>query len=103
MYLKPYLPLLVCCFHFLSFFLYVLDCSDVEECIFRIFVHLTIKDCLESTNSFFYWYINTFDTGKVLCYMEWLGKEFLNLSCSEYCNLIFICKLFHTKNSNDIL
>ena len=81
----------------------ILNCTNIEESIFRILIHLTINDCLESTDGFFQRNIFTLDTCEVLSYMEWLGKELLDLSCTEYSTLILFRKLFHTKNSDDVL
>ena len=36
-------------------------------------------------------------------YEEWLGQEFLNLSCTHNSCFIFIRKFFHTKDCDDIL
>ena len=69
---------------------YVINSSNIKECILRIIIHLAIDDCLKSTDGLFQWYVFTFDTGEVLSYMEWLGKELLDLSCTEYSLLIFL-------------
>ena len=50
----------------------------------------SFKDFLKSSYSFCYRYIFTGKSGKLLCYMEWLRKESLNLSCSVYDNLVVL-------------
>lgn len=58
--------------HSLCFFLDVLDRSDIEKCVLRILVHLTIYDGLEALDSLLYRHIDTLDTCEVLGYVEWL-------------------------------
>ena len=58
--------------HSLCFFLDVLDCSNIEKCVLRILVHLTIYDGLEALDSILYRHIDTLDTCEVLGYVEWL-------------------------------
>ena len=58
--------------HALCFFFYVLYCTYVKESIFRILIHLTIKNSLKSSDSLLNRNINTLDTCKVFSYMEWL-------------------------------
>ena len=89
--------------HSLCFFLDVLDCSDIEKCILRILVHLTIYDGLEALDSLLYRHIDTLDTCEVLGYVEWLSEELLDFSCSVYKHLVLICQLLHTEDCDDIL
>src|SRR5690606_15795353 len=87
----------------LSFGNRVFNGSYQVEGRLRKMVQLTVHDHIEAFDGIFDVHQYSFKTGKLLCYVERLGKESLNPSGPTYDQFILLRKLFHTQNGNDIL
>ena len=77
--------------------------SDIEKCPFRILIHLTVDDRTESADSLLHRHILAGYTGEVLCHMEGLGQETLDLTGTIYGYLILIGQFLHTQDGDDVL
>src|SRR5688500_4194735 len=56
----------------LTFFNSVVDATNKVGCSFRVFIHFTVHDHVESTDGFFDRYEYTFQTSEGFRNMEWL-------------------------------
>src|SRR5690606_5169659 len=74
----------------------------VKRCLWKM-VKFSINDHVETFDGVFDIHKHSFKTSKLLCYMERLRQEPLYPSSTVNGLLVFIRKLVHTKNSNNIL
>ncbi|MDE5953915.1 MAG: hypothetical protein K2G72_04450, partial [Duncaniella sp.] len=88
---------------FLALFDGFVDCSDIEEGLFGIFVHLARKNHLEASDCFAQRDHHTGKTGELFGHIERLGKETLGTACARNDKLVFVRKFIDTEDSDDIL
>src|SRR5690606_1648743 len=89
--------------HLLAGFDHVFDGSFQVESSFGIFIHFAVHNHVETTYGVFDVYHHAGNPGKLLCYVEWLGKEALHAACTLNDQFVFLGKFIHTQNGDDIL
>ena len=71
----------------------IVDGTNKVECCFRILIHFTVHDHVETADGFFDRHQYTFQTGELLGNVERLRQEALYFTCARYCLFIFFAQL----------
>ena len=89
--------------HCFCLFNNIIDGAGKQKCGFRNIVVLAFKDFVEAADGFGKRNVFSLKSGELLCNVERLRKESFNLSCAGNGKLLFLGKLIHTKNRDDVL